>query len=283
MKILLVEDDRVLQQTLAIGLRAEKHEVLVAADGRTAKAALREDDPDLVVLDLGLPDLPGMEVLAWLRQWSQLPVIVLSARADSSDKVDALDAGADDYVTKPFGFEELLARIRAARRRSGADLGPVVAGELVVDLGHRRVTRAGKHVHLTPKEWAAPRRAGASRRTSCEPAGPAAPSLGPGLRSRRQLPAHVLRHAAQEARGQPGRSAPPHHRAWAGLQIREGACRQTQDLGATVGELPLPVPRHPPPDHVLERQRGPPRQHHAGDVQRKLKSAAQDFLTQSER
>jgi two-component system, OmpR family, KDP operon response regulator KdpE len=126
----------------------------VAADGRTAQAALREDDPDLVVLDLGLPDVSGMEVLESLREWSTLPVIVLSARADSADKVGALDAGADDYVTKPFGFEELLARIRAARRRAGADLAPVVAGDLVIDLGRRSVTRAGEAVHLTPKEWA---------------------------------------------------------------------------------------------------------------------------------
>ena len=150
----MVEDDRVLLQTLAIGLRADGHDVIVAADGRTAQAALREDDPDLVVLDLGLPDVSGMEVLGSLRAWSTLPVIVLSARTDSVDKVGALDAGADDYVTKPFGFEELLARIRAARRRAGADLAPVVAGDLVIDLGRRSVTRAGEAVHLTPKEWA---------------------------------------------------------------------------------------------------------------------------------
>jgi two-component system, OmpR family, KDP operon response regulator KdpE len=154
MRILLVEDDRVLQQALAIGLRAEGHEVVVAADGRTAMAALREDDPDLVVLDLGLPDIPGQDVLAWLREWSTLPVVVLSARADSSDKVGALDAGADDYVTKPFGFEELLARIRAARRRAGGDTGPVTAGDLVIDLHRRVVTRLDESVHLTPKEWA---------------------------------------------------------------------------------------------------------------------------------
>jgi two-component system KDP operon response regulator KdpE len=153
-RILLVEDDRVLLQTLAIGLRAEGHDVLLAADGRTALAALSEDDPDLVVLDLGLPDVSGMEVLGSLREWSNLPVIVLSARADAGDKVGALDAGADDYVTKPFGFEELLARIRAARRRAGADLAPVVAGNLVIDLGRRSVTRDGEAVHLTPKEWA---------------------------------------------------------------------------------------------------------------------------------
>ena len=153
MRILLVEDDRVLLRTLAIGLRAEGHEVLRAADGRTALDACREDDPDLVILDLGLPDLPGTEVLARLRTWSRVPVIVLSARQDSSDKVGALDAGADDYVTKPFGMEELLARIRAAARRGGTPPPPVDAGDLHVDVANRVVTRAGEPVHLTPKEW----------------------------------------------------------------------------------------------------------------------------------
>ncbi len=154
MRILLVEDDRVLLQTLTIGLRAEGHEVLPAADGRTAAAALRDDDPDLMILDLGLPDIPGMQVLEALRTWSTLPVIVLSARSDSVDKVTALDAGADDYVTKPFGFDELLARVRAARRRAGSALDAVVAGDLVIDVERRVLTRDGVPVHLTPKEWA---------------------------------------------------------------------------------------------------------------------------------
>jgi two-component system KDP operon response regulator KdpE len=129
-------------------------DVLVAADGRTALAALREDQPELMILDLGLPDLPGMEVLTSLRAWSRLPVVVLSARTDSSDKVDALDAGADDYVTKPFGVDELLARLRAAHRRAGLVPEPVTAGDLIIDAGLRRVTRAGAEVRLTPKEWA---------------------------------------------------------------------------------------------------------------------------------
>jgi two-component system KDP operon response regulator KdpE len=154
MRILLVEDDRTLLRTLAIALRAEGHVVLIAADGRTALAAVAEDQPELVVLDLGLPDLSGMDVLRSVRGWSRLPVVVLSARSDSSDKVEALDAGADDYVTKPFGLEELLARIRAARRRNAPDLPPVVAGDLLVELDQRRVSRAGTQVHLTPKEWA---------------------------------------------------------------------------------------------------------------------------------
>ena len=154
MRILLVEDDRVLLRTLAIGLRAEGYDVLVAADGRTALDACREDDPDLVILDLGLPDLSGFDVLRSVRTWSALPFIVLSARSDSVDKVTALDAGADDYVTKPFGMDELLARIRAAGRRTGGERPPVQAGELCIDLTDRRVTRSGERVHLTPKEWA---------------------------------------------------------------------------------------------------------------------------------
>jgi two-component system KDP operon response regulator KdpE len=152
-KVLLVDDDTTLRRTLGIGLRAEGHEVLMAADGRTALQALREDRPDLVVLDLGLPDLSGIEVLRQLRAWSTTPVVVLSARAESSEKVEALDLGADDYVTKPFGMEELLARIRAAARRAGSDLPVLEAGDLVVDLPARRVTKAGAVVRLTPTEW----------------------------------------------------------------------------------------------------------------------------------
>ncbi len=153
MRILLVEDDPTLRRTLAIGLRAEGHEVLTAGDGRTALAAAREDDPQLMVLDLGLPDISGVEVLTRLRGWTQLPVIVLSARSDSTDKVDALDRGADDYVTKPFGMEELLARIRATGRRSGTDLPAVTAGDLRIDVAAREATRAGTTVRLTPTEW----------------------------------------------------------------------------------------------------------------------------------
>ena len=142
MKVLLVDDDTTLRRTLGIGLRAEGHEVLMAADGRTALQALREDRPDIVVLDLGLPDLSGIEVLRQLRSWSTTPVVVLSARAESAEKVEALDLGADDYVTKPFGMEELLARIRAAARRAGSDLPVLEAGDLVIDLPARRVTRS---------------------------------------------------------------------------------------------------------------------------------------------
>jgi two-component system KDP operon response regulator KdpE len=152
-RILLVDDDATLRQTLAIGLRAEGHDVLLSADGRSALQAATEDQPDLMVLDLGLPDLSGVEVLRELRRWSRLPVVVLSARDGSADKVEALDLGADDYVTKPFGVAELLARIRAAARRAGSDLPVVEAGSLTIDLPARRVTRDGSVVRLTPTEW----------------------------------------------------------------------------------------------------------------------------------
>jgi len=152
-KVLLVDDDATLRRTLGIGLRAEGHEVLIAADGRSALEALREDKPDIVVLDLGLPDLSGVEVLRRLRAWSTVPVVVLSARAESTEKVQALDLGADDYVTKPFGMEELLARVRAAARRAGSDVPVLEAGDLVIDLPARRVSKSGAVVRLTPTEW----------------------------------------------------------------------------------------------------------------------------------
>jgi two-component system KDP operon response regulator KdpE len=152
-KVLLVDDDATLRRTLGIGLRAAGHEVLLVADGRSALQAVREDRPDLVVLDLGLPDLSGVEVLRRLRGWSTTPVVVLSARAESAEKVQALDLGADDYVTKPFGMDELLARIRAASRRAGSDVPVLETGDLVIDLPARRVTKGGAVVRLTPTEW----------------------------------------------------------------------------------------------------------------------------------
>ena len=127
--------------------------MLIAADGRSALQALREDKPDIVVLDLGLPDLSGVEVLRRLRAWSTIPVVVLSARAESTEKVQALDLGADDYVTKPFGMEELLARVRASARRAGSDVPVLETGDLVIDLPARRVTKSGSVVRLTPTEW----------------------------------------------------------------------------------------------------------------------------------
>jgi two-component system, OmpR family, KDP operon response regulator KdpE len=154
-RILLVDDEPQLLRALSINLRARGYDVVTALDGTTALQAAAKTVPDLVVLDLGLPDLDGVEVVRGLRGWSQLPIVVLSARDTQRDKVAALDAGADDYVTKPFGMDELLARVRAAlRRASTSDSGPVVTTpDFVVDLAAKTVTRAGDEVRLTPTEW----------------------------------------------------------------------------------------------------------------------------------
>ena len=117
--MLVVDDEPQILRALRINLRVRSYDVHIAATGAEALAAAAKHPPDLVVLDLGLPDLDGVEVIEGLRGWTQAPIIVLSGRADSTDKVEALDAGADDYVTKPFGMEELLARMRAAVRRVG--------------------------------------------------------------------------------------------------------------------------------------------------------------------
>ena len=154
-RVLLVEDDSTLARALAITLRARGYDVTVARDGGSALRDASSARPDVVVLDLGLPDMDGTEVIRSLRTWTQVPVIVLSARDGQHDKVGALDAGADDYVGKPFGIEELLARLRAATRRAAPrDDEPVVeAGDLVIDLAAARVRRAGVDVRLTPTEW----------------------------------------------------------------------------------------------------------------------------------
>jgi two-component system, OmpR family, KDP operon response regulator KdpE len=155
-RVLVVDDDPQLLRALRITLRADGHDVVTAADGTTALHEAAAAHPDLVVLDLGLPDLDGTEVLAGLRPWFAGPVLVLSARADSRDKVDALDAGADDYVTKPFDMAELLARLRALLRRgAAAPDGPVVVTDhFTVDLAAKQVTVDGVPVRLTPTEWA---------------------------------------------------------------------------------------------------------------------------------
>ncbi|TKJ23729.1 response regulator [Blastococcus sp. CCUG 61487] len=154
-RVLAVDDDRQLLRALRITLRAAGHEVVTAADGCTALREAAAEHPDVVVLDLGLPDLDGTEVLAGLRPWFTGPVLVLSARADSRDKVDALDAGADDYVTKPFDMGELLARLRALLRRgpAAADDPVVSTGHFTIDLAARRVTVDGAVARLTPTEW----------------------------------------------------------------------------------------------------------------------------------
>jgi two-component system KDP operon response regulator KdpE len=156
-RVLVVDDEPQIVRALRINLTARGYHVLTAHDGTAALRAAADGKPDVVVLDLGLPDLDGSEVIAGLRGWSKVPIIVLSARTDSTDKVRALDAGADDYVTKPFGMDELLARLRAAVRRSatGAEGEEAVVSteSFTVDLAAKKVRKDGAEVHLTPTEW----------------------------------------------------------------------------------------------------------------------------------
>ena len=155
-KVLVVDDEPRLARALAINLRAQGWEVVTAADGRSALEAAATAHPDVVLLDLGLPDMDGVEVIEGIRGWTSVPIVVLSARQHGEDKVEALDLGADDYVTKPFAMNELMARLRAAVRR-GQDAAPelvdVQVGDLVVDLARKRVTRGGDEVRFTPTEW----------------------------------------------------------------------------------------------------------------------------------
>ncbi len=175
-RVLVVDDEPQILRALRINLRARHYDVSVAATGTEALEVAAAHPPDLVILDLGLPDMDGVEVIGGLRGWTSVPIIVLSGRADSGDKVAALDAGADDYVTKPFGMDELLARMRAAIRRIPAAEAPprLRLGDLTIDLAAKRVTRdaAGASrprsddeadpgaspqpdggIRLTPTEW----------------------------------------------------------------------------------------------------------------------------------
>lgn len=153
--VLIVDDEPQILRALQINLHAHGYAVVPAPNGATALAAAQTQAIDVVVLDLGLPDMDGLDVIAGLRGWTEVPIIVLSARHGSHDKVEALDAGADDYVTKPFGLDELLARLRAATRRAGPQAAePLVqTAEFTVDLANKQVMRAGAAVRLTPTEW----------------------------------------------------------------------------------------------------------------------------------
>jgi two-component system, OmpR family, KDP operon response regulator KdpE len=157
MKILIADDDAQLVRALSVTLHARGYELVTARDGRAALDAVITERPDIVLLDLGMPRLDGIGVLEALRGWTEVPVLVLSGRTDSSDKVEALDAGADDYVTKPFQMDELLARLRALGRRRVAQsesTPSVQIGELVVDLAAKQVSPpSGPAIRLTPTEW----------------------------------------------------------------------------------------------------------------------------------
>ncbi|ADI03413.1 putative two-component system response regulator [Streptomyces bingchenggensis BCW-1] len=157
-RVLVVEDDPQLVRALVINLQARHYDVDAAPDGTTALRLAASHQPDVVVLDLGLPDMDGVDVIKALRGWTPVPVLVLSARRASEEKVAALDAGADDYMTKPFSMDELLARLRASVRRTEA--GPtapettlVKTDDFTVDLTAKKAHRDGRDVHLTPTEW----------------------------------------------------------------------------------------------------------------------------------
>ena len=158
-RVLVVDDEPQIVRALSINLRARHYEVHTARTGREALATAAAHPPDLVILDLGLPDIDGVDVIEGLRGWTDVPILVLSGRSDSSDKVEALDAGADDYLTKPFGVDELLARLRAlSRRTTGSEAQAVVhLGNVTVDVAARRVTSQDGDrtvdVRLTPTEW----------------------------------------------------------------------------------------------------------------------------------
>jgi two-component system, OmpR family, KDP operon response regulator KdpE len=156
-RVLVVDDEPQILRALVINLKVRKYEVDTAPDGASALRLAAERHPDVIILDLGLPDMDGVEVIKGIRGWTRVPIIVLSARHTSDEKVEALDAGADDYVTKPFGMDELLARLRAAVRRAEPALsedGAVVeTADFTVDLAAKKVHRDGRDVRLTPTEW----------------------------------------------------------------------------------------------------------------------------------
>ena len=154
-RVLVVDDEPQILRALGINLRARGYEVDLAPDGERALDVAARHHPDVVVLDLGLPGIDGVDVIRGLRGWSQVPIVVLSVRDAEGDKVAALDAGADDYVTKPFGMDELLARLRAAlRRTTPAEEEALVETEgFTIDLAAKKVRRDGEEVRLTPTEW----------------------------------------------------------------------------------------------------------------------------------
>jgi len=157
-KVLIIDDEPAIRKFLHASLPGEEYQLIEAVDGKDGIRAVATQNPDVVLLDLGLPDMEGVEVAVNIRGWSQVPIIVISARDQERDKVATLDAGADDYLTKPFSVAELSARIRAALRRSRASLTPIPdpvfeSGKLKVDLAAHRVFVGGSEVHLTPTEF----------------------------------------------------------------------------------------------------------------------------------
>lgn len=154
-KLLIVDDEMAIRRFLKASVDPAVYEVIEAADGQAGVRLAATESPDLILLDLGLPDIQGVEVIRLIREWSEVPILILSARGDEMNKVEALDAGANDYLTKPFGLPELFARVRAALRVNRADKqdATVSAGDLVIDLAGHVVTKRGQEIHLTKTEF----------------------------------------------------------------------------------------------------------------------------------
>ena len=227
--ILIVEDEPELVRALRINLRARQYDVLTAATGREALAVAASHPPDAIILDLGLPDIDGTEVIVALREWYHAPIIVLSGRTSPGDKIGALDVGADDYVTKPFAMAELLARLRAVLRRDDGEGGPgrvrqATIGRWQVDLAAHQVRRAASDdardtLRLTPTEW---RLLEVLLQRPGQLVGSAqllTAVWGPGVRSAHQLPPVPHGAAAAQAGGQPGASPAPAHRTGDGVPL----------------------------------------------------------------
>ena len=203
MKVLVVDDEPQIRRALRTTLEAHGYVVETVGTGDEGVVAAAGQHPELILLDLGLPDMDGTEVIRRVRAFSEVPIIVLSVRESQTDKVAALDAGADDYVTKPFGMEELLARSRAALRRRGTEepAVPVLAfGDLEVDLARRLVTSADEQVRSDADRVRAPRGVRDQPGQAADPPMAPSPRLGTGLRDRDHVPAHLRAGPAQEAR-----------------------------------------------------------------------------------
>ena len=231
-RVLVVDDEPSIPRALRINLSAREYDVSTAVDGTTGLAAVARDRPDVIILDLGLPDMDGTEVIHGVRGWTSIPIIVLSAWGQESQKVAALDAGADDYVTKPFGMDELLARLRAAvRRASPAPDEPVVAtADFTVDLAAKQVTRAdGSGVRLTPTEWQLLEILVRNSGPPGNPAAAAAGGLGSRVRDGEQLPAGLPGPAAPQARTRTVAACLPAHRIGHGLPVQAVTQRDLSD------------------------------------------------------
>jgi two-component system, OmpR family, KDP operon response regulator KdpE len=222
--VLVVDDEPQILRALQTNLRGAGYEVATASTAEDALSAAAMRPPDAVILDLVLPDGSGIDVCRELRSWSSAPILVLSVVGDETEKVAALDAGADDYVQKPFGIDELLARLRALLRRSAPSSEPVLAiGELEIDLEKRLVTVGGSRIQLTPNEFDLLRVLAQNEGKLTHPRSSA--RSGPGLRHGVPLSARVRLTAVAEARGRPGPAALPAHRG--GRRLPAGESRRT--------------------------------------------------------